>query len=95
MTILSLSTQRRDDQLVSYRDQLMLELAILSEQKAAKIIELLEELRRDDPNIHNRLDQEAETLSMPAEPQAILDGFKTAHEKRPNDLEPRKFLKQR
>ena len=47
VTVLILTTQRRDDQLASYREQLTLELAILGEQKSAKIISLLEELRRD------------------------------------------------
>jgi len=41
MTALILTTQRREDQLASHREQLTLELGILSEQKAAKIIELL------------------------------------------------------
>ena len=54
MTILILTTQRRDDELASLREQLTLELAMLSDQKLAKIIALLEELRRDDPSIADR-----------------------------------------
>ncbi len=80
MTIFILAAQRRDDELASHREQLTLELAILSEQKAAKIIELLEELRRDHPNIQNRFDAEALALSTPAEPQAVLDAIKATHE---------------
>ncbi len=80
MTALILTTQRREDQLASHREQLTLELAILSEQKAAKIIQLLEELRRDNPLIANRIDHEAEALSMPADPQAVLDAIKDTHE---------------
>jgi len=76
MTILIVSTQRHDDELAAYRERLMLELVILSEQKTAKVIELLEELRRDDPHIHDRLDQEADALSVPAEPQAVLDAIR-------------------
>ena len=68
MTSLILTTQRRDDQLASLREQLTLELGILSEQKAAKIIELLEEMRRDDPHIRNRLDPEAVAMSNPCRP---------------------------
>ncbi|MEO7026777.1 MAG: DUF1003 domain-containing protein, partial [Caulobacteraceae bacterium] len=37
MTVLILTTQKREDQLASHRSQLTLELGILSEQKAAKI----------------------------------------------------------
>ena len=80
MTVLILTTQRRVDELAGYREQLTLELAILSEQKAAKIIQLLEEMRRDNPLIHNRVDQEAEALSTPADPQAVLDAIKETHE---------------
>jgi uncharacterized membrane protein len=42
MVVLVLATQRREDQLARQRDLLILELAILSEQKTAKMIQLLE-----------------------------------------------------
>ncbi len=76
VTVLILTTQRRDDQLASYREQLTLELAILGEQKAAKIIALLEEMRRDNPNLRNRIDAEAEAMSIPADPQTVLEALK-------------------
>ena len=79
MTSLILTTQRREDQLASLREQLTLELGILSEQKAAKIIELLEELRRDDPHIRNRVDHEAAAMSQPADPEAVLEALKETH----------------
>lgn len=84
IAILILSTQRRDDELASHREQLMLELVILSEQKTAKIIELIEELRRDDPHIRNRLDDEATALSAPAEPQAVLKAIKSKYDEAMN-----------
>lgn len=80
MSVLILSTQRRDDELASHREQLTLELAILGDQKAAKIIELLEELRRDHPSIHNRVDLEAHAMSKPADPQAVFEAIKDSHE---------------
>lgn len=80
MTALILATQRREDQLAGHREQLTLELAILGEQKSAKIIELLEEMRRDDPHLVDRVDHEAEAMSMPADPQAVLDALKDSHE---------------
>ena len=43
MVVLILATQRREYQLAQLREQLTLELAILSEQKTAKVIQLLEE----------------------------------------------------
>jgi len=55
ITALILTTQRRDDQLAEHRDQMTLEFAILSEQKPAKIIQLLEDSRRDIPLVDNRV----------------------------------------
>lgn len=78
MTSLILITQRREDEIASYRDQLTLELSILSEQKSAKIIQLLEELRRDSPNMRNRVDSEAEVLSTPVDPHSVLAAIKEA-----------------
>ena len=83
MTVLILTTQRREDKLAGLRDQLTLELSILSEQKSAKIIGLLEELRRDDPNISDRPDENADALSTPADPDAVLDALKDTQEPLP------------
>lgn len=79
IAVLILATQRREDQLAGHREQLTLELAILGEQKAAKIIQLLEEMRHDDPSLRNRVDHKAPTLSAPADPQAVLDAIKETH----------------
>jgi uncharacterized membrane protein len=76
VTVLILTTQRRDDQLAGYREQLTLELAILSEQKSAKIIALLEEQRRDHPHLENRVDTEAAAMAVAADPQTVLDAIK-------------------
>ena len=80
LTVLILITQRREDEIAEHREQLTLELAILNEQKSAKIIELLEELRRDNPLIANRVDHEANALAIPADPQAVLEAIKDTHE---------------
>jgi uncharacterized membrane protein len=76
MTVLILATQRRENELASHHEHLTLELAILSEQKTAKIIALLEELRQDHPDIHDRIDREAAALSEPADPQSVLETIK-------------------
>ena len=78
MTVLILSTQRRDDELASQKEQLVLQLAVLADQKSAKIIELLEEMRRDHPGIHHRIDDDAQSMSKPADPQAVLDAMKAS-----------------
>jgi uncharacterized membrane protein len=77
---LILSTQRREDQLGAHREQLTLELSIISERKAAKIIALLEEIRRDSPTLRNRHDAEASELSAPADPQAVLGAIMESHQ---------------
>ena len=81
MVVLILATQRREDQLAQRRELLILELAILGEQKTAKVIELLEEFRRDSPLIHNRVDREAVAMAQPADPQSVLDAIKENHAK--------------
>jgi uncharacterized membrane protein len=76
MVVLILATQRREDLLAQHREQLILELALLSEQKTAKVIELLEEFRRDSPLIHDRVDRQADSMAQPADPQQMLDAIK-------------------
>ena len=78
MTVLILSTQRRDDELTNQKEHLFLQLAVLADQKSAKIIELLEEMRRDHPGMHDRLDDDAQSMSKPADPQAVLDAMKAS-----------------
>lgn len=55
------------------RSYLELQINLVAEQKAAKIIELLEELRRDLPEVANRRDLEAERLAQAVDPHVVLD----------------------
>jgi len=70
-TITILIKQRREDELTELRQNLILELAILSEQKSAKVLERIEALRRDMPNVGNDLDPEADALAKPANPELV------------------------
>jgi uncharacterized membrane protein len=72
-----LVTQSHEDELATHRDQLTLELAILNEQKSAKIIRLLEELRLNDPVHGNEPDVEAQAMAVPADPQAVLEQIRS------------------
>ena len=76
VTILVLTTQRREDELATRREQLTLQLAILNEKKASKIISLLEELRLDHPGMNDRRDVVAAAMSTPADAQAVLNAIK-------------------
>lgn len=73
---LVLSTSRREDRLATTREQLNLELAILNDQKIAKIIALLEESRIDNPAIPDRVDPEAQDMAKPSDPHEVLAAIK-------------------
>lgn len=73
---LILTTQRREDQLAGHRAQMVLELTVLCDQKLSKVIELLEEGRRDNPALRDRFDGEAAAMSTPADTRAVLDAIK-------------------
>ncbi len=72
VSVLILVTQRREDQLADRRAQLTLELALLADRKSSKVISLLEELRRDHPDVADRVDRETDDLATPADPKAVL-----------------------
>jgi uncharacterized membrane protein len=82
MGILILSTQRRADQLAELREQMTLELASVTERKVAKVIELIEELRRDSPTLKNRTDHEARQMSERTSPGEVLIAIKDSHEEK-------------
>jgi uncharacterized membrane protein len=48
-------------------------LNILTEQKITKLISLIEELRTNLPNVHNRYDSEAELMKQVIDPLVALD----------------------
>jgi uncharacterized membrane protein len=77
---LIVTTQRREDKLADHRAQLMLELSISNDQKIAKIIGLLEESRRDNPALSDRVDDEAAAMATPSNTNAVLDAIKELRE---------------
>lgn len=80
--------QARQGQVNEQRAQLLLQVVLLTEQRSAKIVELLETLRRDLPNVRNRVDREAETLSTPSDPEAIIAALNTLQDPEPESLPP-------
>ena len=80
ITTLVLISQRRKDELSELREQLTLELAIMTEHKSAKLIALLEEMRRDDPSLVDRVDSQADEMSRVADPETVLEAVKDARE---------------
>jgi len=71
-TSVVLIRQERLAKLDERRDHLELQLNLLTEQKTTKLIDLLEELRRDLPMVRDRLDTESEALQQTTDPQRVL-----------------------
>ncbi len=55
------------------RSHLTLQINLLTEQKIAKLIELVEELRADLPDIRDRYDLEAQLMKQATDPQVVLN----------------------
>jgi uncharacterized membrane protein len=67
-----LSKQSRLAGMAERRAHLDLKVMLLTEQKAAKVIDLLEELRRDLPDVKNRHDSGAWALQQAMGPDGVL-----------------------
>lgn len=65
--------QTRQDRLAEQRSHLTLQINLLTEQKIAKLIELVEELREDLPTIRDRHDLQAKIMQQATDPQIVLD----------------------
>ncbi len=60
-------------------------MSLLAEQKATKAVSLLEELRRDWPNVANRRDSEAEAMQTRPDPESVLTALENTIELPPNE----------
>jgi uncharacterized membrane protein len=69
--------QSRLGQVSEQHAHLDLQVNLITEQKATKIIALLEELRRDLPSVANRHDPQSEAMQKPTDPHAMLDAIAT------------------
>jgi uncharacterized membrane protein len=64
--------QNRLGKLAEQREHLDLKVTLLTEQKVAKLIELIEELRGDMPSVRDRADPEAAVLKQSMNPEQVL-----------------------
>ena len=71
MTTVVVITQSRLGRIAERNAHLDLQVNLLVDQKAAKIIELLEEMRRDLPSLKNRIDPQAEELQVAVDPTLV------------------------
>ena len=72
-TTVVLITQTRWLRRVERRSQLDLHINLLAEEKVAKLVALLEELRRDLPSVRDRPDPEAAAMSRGTDASELLD----------------------
>ena len=75
-----LTTQSRQISLAEKRGHLDLQIILLTERKITKVIALLEELRRDLPNVKNRPDAEAQAMEVRMDPRAVADALEESIE---------------
>lgn len=73
MAVGILTTQNRLAKLTEQRAHLDLQVNLVAEQKVAKLIALIEELRRDLPSVANRRDSLAEAMTEAIDPHAVAD----------------------
>lgn len=72
ITTMVLITQRRQSAKDERRMQLNLQINLIAERKVTKLIELVEELRRDLPQVKNRHDPQAEAMKEYIDPHEVL-----------------------
>ncbi len=71
MATLILTTANRIAQIDTTRDQLDLQINLLNERRTAKLIRMLDDLRRDDPAVPTRNDPEVHELSRPTDTHEV------------------------
>ena len=80
ITTIVVITQNRQLHLAERRAQLDLHVNLLAEQKIAKLVSLLEELRRDSPQIRDRRDPVAEQMSKATDARAVVEAIEASLE---------------
>jgi len=70
-TVIILTTQHRAGRLAQKRAYLDLQVNLIAEEKIAKVIALVEELRRDLPSVSNRKDPLAEAMTEAVDVHAV------------------------
>jgi uncharacterized membrane protein len=85
MTTLVLITANRQTRNAEERSHLDLQVNLLAEHKVAKLIALIEELRRDLPMVRDRIDREAEAMQEAVDPHAVLAALAKASDTEPTE----------
>jgi uncharacterized membrane protein len=83
MTTMVLITANRQTRNAEERSHLDLQVNLLAERKVAKLIALVEELRRDLPMVRDRIDREADSMQKAVDPDAMMAALEGASETQP------------
>ncbi|GAC1427976.1 MAG: hypothetical protein NVSMB5_22780 [Candidatus Velthaea sp.] len=84
MTVFILTRENRTSSHDLQRDRLDLQINLLTERKISKVIEMLEALRRDSPNVPNRADPEAREMREATDPHAVVRALDERTPNRPD-----------
>lgn len=95
MTTVVLITQNRESRQIEQRAHLDLQINLLAEQKVTKLIQLVEELRRDTPNVRDRVDRLAEEMKLPVDTEAVISAIDETLETRVSPLPMHKAKRER
>lgn len=82
MAVFILITENRQGGVAEKRARLTLQLSLANEERTAKIIALLEQMRRDDPALPNRRDEEAEQMAEAIDLPTTLQKMEQAEARR-------------
>ena len=81
MTIVIVTTENRQGYLDERRAQLTLQIALLTERKITKVIELVERIRQEHPLLSDPTDKETGDMMTPANPKEVMQSLDRAEEK--------------
>lgn len=81
MTAFILITENRQGVIAERRAELILQLSLANEERSAKLIALLEELRRDDPALPDRRDEDARRMARAVDLHTAIEKMDRADER--------------
>jgi uncharacterized membrane protein len=82
LTVAVLIRQNRMAQVAEHRAHLDLQINMLTEQKVTKLLQIIDEPRRELAAQHGRHDQEAHEMTKPADTHALMHAIKEKQEDR-------------
>lgn len=89
MAVAILTTQNRAAKLAEQRTRLDLQVNLIAEEKIAKLVSLLEELRRDLPSVRDRRDSLADAMTEAVDLDAVAGELESIQDGGPPVVSPR------